>query len=98
MNDKREQAVREFRTAMKWITVLSIVTVIAGLVVLWVMDSLSVHAIIATILGLFISTLLGAGLFSLAFFSDKSGHDDLATARQKDSTRQHREQESELPR
>ena len=30
---------------------------------------------IATVVGLFLSTLLGAGLFSLAFFSDKSGHD-----------------------
>jgi hypothetical protein len=75
MTDQREKAVQEFRRAMKWIAVLSVVVVIAGIVVLWIMDSLSLHAVIATILGLFLSTLLGAGLFSLAFFSDKSGHD-----------------------
>ena len=71
----RQKAAAEFRTAMRWIVALSLVTVAAGLVVLWAMDAWSLHAVIATVFGLFFSTLLGAGLFSLAFFSDKSGHD-----------------------
>lgn len=71
----RDQAAAEFRRAMRWIAILSVVTVAAGLTVLWAMDAWSLHAVIATIMGLFLSTLLGAGLFALAFFSDKSGHD-----------------------
>lgn len=31
--------------------------------------------VIATVGGVFVSTLLGCGLFAAAFFSDKSGHD-----------------------
>ena len=33
------------------------------------------HLVVATILGVFFSVLLGCGLFALSFFSDKSGHD-----------------------
>ncbi len=40
------------------------------------MGSLSLHAVIATVLGVFVSVVLGCGLFALAFFSDKSGHDE----------------------
>jgi hypothetical protein len=43
--------------------------------------------VIATVLGVFVSVLLGCGLFALAFFSDKSGHDDEVN----DSTRTQRE-------
>lgn len=86
MTNQRDKALREFRQAMKWIVVFSALVTVAGLVTLWALDEWSTHAIIATILGLFLSTLLGAGLFSLAFFSDKSGHDDLATARERKPT------------
>ena len=75
----RQKAADEFRRALRWIAVLSVLVVIAGLVVLRAMDAWSLHAVIATVLGLFLSTLLGAGLFALAFFSDKSGHDDDVT-------------------
>jgi hypothetical protein len=40
------------------------------------MDAWSTHAVIATVLGVFLSVLLGCGLFALAFYSDKSGHDE----------------------
>lgn len=75
----RQRAIAEFRRAMTLIVVLSVGVVVAGLIVLWAMDAWSLHAVIATVLGLFLSTLLGAGLFALAFFSDKSGHDDDVT-------------------
>ena len=45
------------------------------------------HLVVATILGVFFSVLLGCGLFALSFFSDKSGHDQSvrdATSRQGD--------------
>ncbi|MBY8822587.1 DUF1971 domain-containing protein [Sphingomonas colocasiae] len=35
--------------------------------------------VVATIGGVFVSVLLGCGLFAAAFFSDKSGHDEQVT-------------------
>jgi hypothetical protein len=61
--------------------------VIAALTYISMMGDLSVHIVIATILGVFFSVLLGCGLFALAFFSDKSGHDDSVN----DSTKTQRE-------
>lgn len=60
---------------LKWIAVAGVLMVAAALGFLYAMDTLSVHAVIATVLGVFFSVLLGCGLFALAFFSDKSGHD-----------------------
>ncbi|MEZ5687309.1 MAG: hypothetical protein R3E21_00660 [Caenibius sp.] len=72
----KQKAVREFWRMVKWIALAGVLMVIAALFYLQAMDSLSTHAVIATILGVFFSVLLGSGLFSLSFFSDKSGHDD----------------------
>lgn len=83
MTSKKQKALTDLRRVMKWIVLLAIVTVIAALIFLSVMGELSTHMVIATVLGVFISMLLGCGLFALAFFSDKSGHDDEVT----DSTR-----------
>lgn len=71
-----KDAGREFRRMVKWIAVAAVLMVIAALGFLAAMDSLSVHAVIATVLGVFLSVLLGCGLFALAFFSDKSGYDE----------------------
>ena len=37
---------------------------------------LTLHTVIATVLGVFFSVLLGCGLFAAAFFSSKSGLDE----------------------
>lgn len=87
MVTSRTQAGREFRRMMKWITLAGVMMVIGALAYLRLMDAWSVHTVIATILGVFVSVLLGCGLFALAFFSDKSGHDEnvsSATSRRKD--------------
>ena len=76
MPRNRQQAAQEFRRIAKWIAVAGVLMVIGALVYLRAMGAWSVHAVIATILGVFLSVLLGCGLFALAFFSDKSGHDD----------------------
>lgn len=60
----------------KWIALAGVLMVLGALVYLHAVDALSKHAVIATFLGVFVSVLLGSGLFALAFFSDKSGHDD----------------------
>jgi uncharacterized membrane protein len=85
----KQQATREFRRIVKWIALAGVLMVIAALVYLRLMGAWSTHAVIATILGVFLSVLLGCGLFALAFFSDKSGHDDDvsgATTKRKDGT------------
>lgn len=76
MPTSKPDAARDFRRMVKWIVLAGILMVIGALAYLRWMDAWSVHAVIATILGVFISTLLGCGLFALAFFSEKSGHDD----------------------
>ena len=76
MPKNRQLAALEFRRIMKWIVAVGVLMVVAALVYLRLMDAWSLHAVIATILGVFFSALLGCGLFALAFFSDKSGHDD----------------------
>lgn len=76
MASSKQQAAAEFRRMMKWIALASVLMVAASLGYLHLMDALSLHAVIATILGVFVSVILGCGLFALAFFSSKSGHDD----------------------
>ncbi len=72
---------------IKWVAAAGVVMVGAALAYLRLMGEWSPHAVIATILGVFFSVLLGSGLFALAFFSDKSGHDASATGgrRERDS-------------
>lgn len=76
MTQSKQQAKLEFQRMVKWIAIASVLMVVGALAFLWVMDGLTIHAIVATILGVFVSVLLGCGLFALAFFSDKSGHDE----------------------
>ncbi len=79
MPKSKQQAAREFRRMVRWIVFAGALMVIAALLYLRAMDAWSIHAVVATVLGVFVSALLGCGLFALAFFSDKSGHDDDVT-------------------
>jgi len=58
-----------------WIAVAGVFMVAGALWYLSLYGPLNIHMIIATTLGVFLSTMLGCGLFAAAFFSDKSGHD-----------------------
>jgi uncharacterized membrane protein len=75
MVETKHQAAQEFRRMVKWIALAGVLMVIGALVYLRAMGAWSLHAVIATIIGVFLSVLLGCGLFALAFFSNKSGHD-----------------------
>ena len=88
MVTQREKAKREFRRMMFVIVIIAVLMVIGALVWLSSQGQLTVHMIIASVLGVFFSVVLGTGLFALAFFSDKSGHDDNVTnaTRRRDST------------
>ena len=81
---RSEQAARELRRMMGWIALAAVLMVAGGLVYSSLFTELTVHLVIAVVLGTFFSVLLGSGLFALAFFSDKSGHDDRATGRKRE--------------
>ena len=70
---------------MKWILLAAVLMVVGALVYLGSSGDLTLHTVIATVLGVFFSVLLGCGLFAAAFFSDKSGMDqDVADATRSD--------------
>ena len=79
MPQGRSQALTEFKRMIGWIALAGLVMVIAALFYISRYEPLRLHLVIATILGVFFSVLLGAGLFAAAFFSDKSGHDQSVT-------------------
>ena len=70
---------------MKWIVFAAVVSVVLAIVYLAATGDLYLHMVLAVIGGVFVSVLLGCGLFAAAFFSDKSGHDQSVT----DSTKRH---------
>ena len=85
-----DQAKAEFIRIIKWILLAAVLMVIGALAYLAHSGELTLHTIVATILGVFFSVLLGCGLFAAAFFSDKSGLDQQIT----DATRQDRDREA----
>lgn len=81
--DRSGRAWAEFLRSMRWIVLAGMLMVTVSLWYLSLYGPLHIHMVIATVAGVFLSVLLGAGLFAAAFFSDKSGHDRNVT----DSTR-----------
>ena len=75
MPENRQRAREDFRRMMKWIVAVAVIMVGAALTYLHYTGELSPHMVIATVLGVFFSVLLGAGLMAASYFSDKSGHD-----------------------
>lgn len=79
MATDRSRAWTEFRRMIFWIALAGVLMVAGALWYLSLYDALYPSAILATVGGVFLSTLLGCGLFAAAFFSDKSGHDQSVT-------------------
>jgi len=79
MSTNRAQAAAEFRRVMMWIVLIGVAATILALVYLGATGELYASIVISVIAGVFISVLLGCGLFAAAFFSDKSGHDQDVT-------------------
>ncbi|UUR09164.1 hypothetical protein [Sphingomonas glaciei] len=75
MSTERQQASADFRRVMKLILISGIIFTMGALAYLGATGELYLHMVVAVIGGVFISVLLGCGLFAAAFFSDKSGHD-----------------------
>ena len=69
-----------FRRIMGWMGLAALASVLLALI--WLKsfgEPLSLHAQIATILGVGSTVLVGTGLMSLVFLSSRSGHDEEAT-------------------
>lgn len=77
--NRMAQARADFFRMVRWIIAVGVVLVIAALVVLARQGLARPSVVIGTIAGVFLSILLGCGLFAAAFFSDKSGHDERAS-------------------
>ena len=75
MQDQRQRAQADFRRMMKWAVVAAVVMVAAAMLYLRATGDLTPDMVIATIVGVFISVLLGAGLMAASYVSAKSGHD-----------------------
>ncbi len=87
MPDSRGTALAQFKKMMMWISAIGVLMVVGALWYISLYGPLRLHMVVATVLGVFFSVLLGAGLFAAAFYSDKSGHDASVT----DSTRHDRD-------
>lgn len=59
-----------------WIALVGAVMVAGALWYISLFGPLNIVNVTATVGGVFLSVLLGCGLFSLAFYSSKSGHDE----------------------
>jgi uncharacterized membrane protein HdeD (DUF308 family) len=77
--DTQESAWAEFRRMIGWIALAGVVMVGLALWYLSLYTPLYTSVVLATVGGVFLSVLLGCGLFAAAFFSDKSGYDRSVT-------------------
>ena len=77
--DRRTTAVAALKRTLITIAVGAVLLTCIVLGILAILGPLHTHMVVATIGGVFVSTVLGCGLFSLAFFSDRSGHDQHVT-------------------
>ena len=85
MTERLANAKAEFARIMKLIVLAAVLMVVGALAYLGVTGDLTLHTVVATVLGVFFSVLLGCGLFAAAFFSSKSGLDqDIADATRQD--------------
>lgn len=75
MRSDREQAASDFRRKMVWITLSGALLAAAAVWYLSMFGPLQIHMVVATVIGVFLSVVVGCGLFAVAFFSDRSGHD-----------------------
>jgi hypothetical protein len=91
----KQRAAAEFRRMILWIVIVGVIVTILAIWYLSLFVPLRFPMVAATIAGVFLSVLLGCGLFAAAFYSEKSGHDQRVT----DATRgQGRETEGDRDR
>ncbi|MBY8825361.1 hypothetical protein [Sphingomonas colocasiae] len=66
-----------YRRLMAWMALVAVLSVIAAIAYLHAVHGpIPIHMLIATILGIGLSVMLGAGLMGLVFLSSGTGHDE----------------------
>ena len=73
-----------YKSMMKWMALAAAIA--AALAVAWLKatsESMPWQMVVATIAGVGLSVLLGTALMGLVFLSDRSGHDDAASGKEK---------------
>jgi RsiW-degrading membrane proteinase PrsW (M82 family) len=74
-----------YKHLMKWMSLAAVAAVAAALFYLKLSGSpMPINMVIATILGVGLSVLLGTALMGLVFLSDSAGHDDAAAGWRQD--------------
>lgn len=74
-----------FRRIMLWMALGGVLCVGAALIFLYLWAGpMPIHMILATILGVWLTFMLGTGLMALAFLSSGTGHDEQVIDRMKD--------------
>lgn len=78
-NPSLEPLKRQFLRIMRWAALFSLaIAALAVLVVAKGDDTIHIHMLIATALGVGLTVLLGIALMTLAFLSNRVGHDAAA--------------------
>lgn len=85
MEEKRARS--ELFRMMRWIVAIAVVAAGLAIAYLGLTGDLTANLVIATSLGVFFTVVLGCGLFAIAWFSRKSGHDEAVS----EATRSERE-------
>lgn len=76
---------RRFRRIMAWMGLGGTLCVgVALLFLRWWAGPMPIHMVIATVIGVFLTFMLGTGLMALAFLSAGTGHDEQVMDRLKD--------------
>lgn len=68
---------RRFRRIMAWMAAGGVLCVLVALLALrWWAGPMPLHMVIATVIGVWLTFMLGTGLMALAFLSSGTGHDE----------------------
>ena len=77
--ERSHRAWLRYKRMMKWMGFAAFGAVLAALLYLKLSGSpMPIHLVIATVLGVGLSVLLGTALMGLVFLSDAGGHDEAA--------------------
>lgn len=76
MANQQDRAQSDLKRMIAWIAVAGVLMVSGALWLVSLFGPLNVVNVTATVGGVFLSVLLGCGLFALGFYSSKSGHDE----------------------
>ena len=82
---RRDRAWRRYRQLMSWMATAAVVAVLLALIYLKSSgEKVPLSVIIASIVGVGLSVLLGTALMGLVFLSNLAGHDEEAGGRDQD--------------